>query len=300
MDTDKNLGKNIRAIRRAYGESLEALGHALDMEKEKSKSAVAYYETGKRHLKPEALSKIAKHYMVTVDELVNSNFSWIHPVKINTNLFFDNINTILPIFSTKEAEMDHSFQKALSAHQQLFDLLRIKGVAVLTEDLIEQAVNEYTTAIEHEQLRDLSMINLFGIFLFVLLIFVTTSHIFDFDENSGEINNAVVSYFMEQDPRVWYQLTGIQQSDIAAIEEAGRSLIDKFDLDELFYDLRCLKESKYKKLHDAAEYYYALFYMWGIIPNNLSFESNRLIGREILTMQANLGNKYSRRFLTLK
>jgi len=77
MDRAQRLGKNIRCIRVAYGESQEKLGEAIGVEK----NTVSYYENGKREPNKDILRAIAVHYMVSVEELLTGDFSSLEKIR---------------------------------------------------------------------------------------------------------------------------------------------------------------------------------------------------------------------------
>ena len=58
MSSLERLGANIRSLRKAYGETQEELGAALNVEK----NTVSYYENGKRESNKDMLTEIAKHF----------------------------------------------------------------------------------------------------------------------------------------------------------------------------------------------------------------------------------------------
>ena len=61
------LGKNIKHMRKQYGETLEELGYSLNM----AKSTVSGYERGDREPNSDTLKEISQHYGKTVDEMLN-------------------------------------------------------------------------------------------------------------------------------------------------------------------------------------------------------------------------------------
>lgn len=64
------LGLNIRSLRKAYGETQEELGVALNVEK----NTVSYYENGKREPNKDMIAEIAKHYDSGIEA---SQTAWI-------------------------------------------------------------------------------------------------------------------------------------------------------------------------------------------------------------------------------
>ena len=83
MSDTKRIGKNIRVLRKAYGETQEALGVVLNVEK----NTISNYENG-REPNREILAAIAKYYMVSVEELVSCDLSEIGKITVDNNVFF--------------------------------------------------------------------------------------------------------------------------------------------------------------------------------------------------------------------
>ena len=92
------LGKNIRSLRNAYGETLEQLGEAIHA----AKNTVSNYETGKRKLGRETIIAISRHYMISVEELMNSDLTSIPKPAFDKDAFWKNIDIIFPIVSSKK------------------------------------------------------------------------------------------------------------------------------------------------------------------------------------------------------
>ena len=65
------LSKNIKSLRKYMGETQEDLAYSIGLD---SKSAVANWESGANQPSPENLKKIATHYRVTVDQLLEGDF----------------------------------------------------------------------------------------------------------------------------------------------------------------------------------------------------------------------------------
>lgn len=81
--SNSQLGKNIKYLRTAYGETQLDLALAVGLD---SPNAIANYENGGRTPKPDIRKKIAIHYRITEDELIHSDFSGL---KVPTNLLND-------------------------------------------------------------------------------------------------------------------------------------------------------------------------------------------------------------------
>lgn len=66
------LSKNIKSLRKYTGETQEDLAYSIGLD---SKSAVANWESGANKPSPDNLKKIAAHYRVTVDQLLEDDLS---------------------------------------------------------------------------------------------------------------------------------------------------------------------------------------------------------------------------------
>lgn len=118
MSTNERIGKNIKAVRKAYGDTQEELAFKLNM----SKSAIANYETRKRMVPYDVLNKIAEYYLVPTDILMYSDLDNLKSVNINTDKIPYLIEAIFPIGYTDVAMTNENFEMAYELHK----LLRLK------------------------------------------------------------------------------------------------------------------------------------------------------------------------------
>lgn len=70
MSNLERLGANIRSLRKAYGETQEELGAALDVEK----STVSNYEKGNREPNKDMLTKIGSSAFISVWSFLISRY----------------------------------------------------------------------------------------------------------------------------------------------------------------------------------------------------------------------------------
>lgn len=236
--------------------------------------------------------------MVPVDILLGSEASEAWTPKILLRFLWDNIKIVLPIFNCKSVKNDQ-FQSAVTAHLQFYDLLQKKGYSSFSEEHSATVWEGYMPFYEDENLRDLATANSLGLLFLNLRFYVTAPQLFRFNENSGLINNVLISSAMSNDSALQHQLTGLQESDFDDIKKCGEEFLKYLDIDELYEELRHLKKSEFTKLRDIADYYSALLYDWGIIQVDVSYETKNLIGQAMLRTQANLGNYYSKRYLDI-
>lgn len=208
MNNDNKLGRNLRYLRNAHGETLETLGGIINM----GKSAIGNYENG-RNIRIDTLQKIADHFMVTISDLISCDYSKIGDYDINPNFLWDNIFHIFPMFTSAKAKQNIRFHTAYSSHTKLFALLKQNGFKSFSEDLLNQSFCEYQLTKDDNSVGNISLINALGLKLLVLLFFVTVPQFFISDEEGGLVDNVLVTRLRKENPALSSQLTGLQESD---------------------------------------------------------------------------------------
>ena len=168
MNMTNRLGANIRALRKAYGETQEQLGEVLHIEK----NTVSSYENGNREPGRKMIHDIAKHFMISVDDLLHGDYSLLGKIQLDQNVFWKNINTILPVVCSGKALRNPHFFKAYEAHRALFDELR--RVSPDKFDNYNICLIEYQEVLEDDEIKPIAAANLIGI-LYLLLLIMKTS-----------------------------------------------------------------------------------------------------------------------------
>ena len=79
MNEIERIGRNIRQLRLAFGETKEQLGWAIGVEK----NTISQYEKGKRVLSKDLLKTIGVHFGVSIEELINCDFSRIEKITMD-------------------------------------------------------------------------------------------------------------------------------------------------------------------------------------------------------------------------
>ena len=141
------LGKNIRDLRKAYGETQLQLLLSLGV-KGCTAATISQYESGDRVPKRDILLKIAKHYLITENELLNGDFSHL---KIDMNApvgekeYADLMcRKFIPLIESEEALKNENFSKAYEMHKSIYQSI-LDGVNYNQEDL-EQCLSLYEKA----------------------------------------------------------------------------------------------------------------------------------------------------------
>lgn len=283
------LGTNIKSLRNAYGETQEELGTAIFVEK----NTISSYETGTREPKKDTLSAIARHFMVSVEELLYSDLSDIGKIKIDNFALWKNMNIVLPLVVSKAAMKNDHFVKAYSLHKNFYE--RMKQISLEDVDRIDAGIDhgidvcfeEYMEAYEDETIEEAAA-NLIALWYLFLMMIKNTSTI------------------MKEKPAALMQVVARDQKAKKIIENPNPTLekdtqealkdLDDPEFDEMMSELKItLKKSA--RWSDLADYYLALQYVWNLVDNDLTADYNRRVGFEMLKTLISVENMYAARYL---
>lgn len=282
------LGKNIRGLRKATGETQLNLALAIGAS---GPNVISQYESGERMPERDYLLKIAKHFRITENELLHGNFENFKNI---TKAPIDNpsfniamMEKMFPLICTDEALQNQNFKKAYQIHAELLSQLH-QGLEVETEK-IEPCMELYKAARE-EGLVEAAANHLWWLmFIGFLTVLLTPRLLESFDMVDTE--NLTIKDF----------LGGILPSyDEDSTEEDFDTSADRHEFLEenevdIIVDIFHLRKSKiYAELGD---FYLALRHKFSLLSNTLSPEMNSAVGDEMLLTFKLLGNKYCDAFL---
>ena len=289
MDKNNNrLGLNIRSLRKAYGETQEELAFAIG---ESGKTTISNYEVGSRIPQREVLRKIAKHYHITEEELLNGDYSQMKKV-FNINIFDVEhgktmIEKTFPIISSENAMVNEKFKKAYKIHMELYDaMLYEKNV---TAERIDECIKLYKVASD-EGLIEATANHLWWMSFWDFIYNFITPEMLDFLENtSGKkltTKNFLKSgYLLSFDEEI-ENTNELSKEDMEEIAEREANM---------YIDIYFLKKSS--EYSDLGDYYLALKYIFGRGTSTLSKEMSRVLGCELMDTYSMLRNKYAMNFL---
>lgn len=287
-NTDNRLGLNIRGLRKAYGETQEDLAFAIG---ESGKTTISNYEVGSRVPQREVLRKIAKHYHITEEELLNGDYSEMK-IMFDVNIFdIENgknmIDKTFPIILSENAMMNGNFKKAYELHMELYDeMLYERNVS---EEKIEECVKLYEAASNEDVIE--ATANHLGWMAFWDFIYnFITPEMLDFLENTSESNLTTKNFL-----KLGYLLSFEEE-----VENTNK--LSKEDMEEIaereanmYVDIYLLKKSS--EYSDLGDYYLALKYIFGRATSTLSKEMSKALGSELMKTYSMLRNKYAMNFL---
>ena len=168
MDRTEQLGKNIKCLRLAFGETQEQLGAAIMVEK----NTISSYERGRTEPSKEVLSLIAAHYMISVEELMSAKFYDVGKVQIkDKKIIFRNLDVFFPVALTDDSLKNEHFKKAYYTHMEMLDLLKEENLAGFEK--IDICVNEYMDAYKDSVSKEEAAVNLIGFGYLFFWIFRT-------------------------------------------------------------------------------------------------------------------------------
>lgn len=280
MNEIQRLGKNIKALRNAHGESQEKLAEAIYVEK----TAISNYESGRRVPDKNIIASIAKYYMVSIEELLYSDLSGLGSIAVNPDILWKHIDIVFPIICSEIALENNYFKQAFNLHKEVFE--QLKNLNLDNIDKFSDCVDKYYEAFNETTSKSESAGNILGILYFFSLImqipkFFEDKHalFIKLGENNREIQE------MAENP-----------NDVFSEAEKSFFNIEEFleILDEL---LPILKKSA--KWSELADYYLALRYIFALVDNDLSIEINKRIGVEFLSSFAFVENHYAINYLKL-
>lgn len=279
------LGKNIRSLRKAYGETQEQLGQAIGGYE---KNAISYYENGQREPSKDIIAKIAQHYLVSIDELLNSDLTSIGTIIVNKDTFWNNIDYIFPIIASERALKDGNFKKAHDAHRALYDELRRLNVDGIDDRIWDECFDGYLEAVDDESIKAEAAASILAmLFLTMGLVRVWPSYMSN--------KPAALMQIASKDEKVRKMVENADPSvlsDAIALQDDMNSDDMKEFMTEMLIDVK-----RSCNWSDLADYYLALRYVWNLVDNDLGLCINSRIGYEMMRSFVLVENPYAARYL---
>ena len=284
------LGSNIKALRKSLGETQSDLLFAIGLEGS-SPSTISQYETGDRIPERDTLIKIAKHYRITEDELINGDFS--HIKNISNNIANDKerskemLDRFFPLISSESALDNVHFKAGYKIHIELYEDL-VNGID-FDEAKVEKCLESYEKAKDDGIIEACANILWWNMLIAFSFSFITPALYENpsvFRKEKLTIKEAIKNGFLpsfEAEPTE--RESELAKTRMEFIEESQVQMIVNI------YKLK--HNETYSNLGD---YYLALRHKFGLLSNSLSFEMNSAIGDEMLFDFSLMDNPYAKRF----
>ena len=272
------LSNNIKSLRKSMGETQEDLAYSLDLN---SKSAIANWESGENRPSPDNIKRLADHYRVTVDQLLNDdlciNFSVIDFLSsLNDNETYDFLHSfvcLFPIVNFKdEDELYPRLVDAKIFHKKFHECVKNKDETSF--DYLEKAMRIYG---EFEENKDCvsADANALGLLLLFIMIVKTNTEFEGLAEVYGIRNKnkrkKEIKRFISED----YLCKNVDISDTL------RSILSEDYYKDILELIMTLKGNK--RLFQLGDYYHCLIYIFDVVDNELSTGMNQQIGFALLS-----------------
>ena len=271
----ENISKNIIALKKKYKEKQIDVAEAVDI----PESTYSEYINLKREPTKENISKLAKHYHVSEDSLVDTDLTIIYENNSMydiLNKIFNNTKILFPIIEI-ECIDDPVFLKAKDLHNKL---LLLHDNSIKIADVIRLYFDSYEKYNNHDSRANILMLLLIEKSNMLIDndvdLFADMYDIFDKHELELIIKDAFLKRFDED----------FDKSDFNIDNQL---LLDRIDtlMNNFFNDL--VKIDIYREF---LEYYLMLQYLLGIGNTDLSLETNGLIAGELIRNLTLLNNRY--------
>lgn len=282
-----NLGQNIRSLRKAFGETQLDLALAIGAN---GSNLISQYESGERIPERDNLLKIAKHYRITENKLLNCNYENMrHLAHIpvgDMEYSLEMFRKMFPFVCTPEALQDQDFDKAHVIHNRMIDALK-EGYGfdqVPVEECIELYKKAGKNGIVEATVNHLSWLMFLGFFtVFFTPRLLETLDLVDINNATiKDVIGGILPTFDEPGSENEFDIS----SDLA-------EFLDECEVD-ILYDIMLLRKST--DYSDLGDFYLALRYKLGLLRNSLSIEMNSAVGDELLLTFSLMGNKYCKVF----
>lgn len=284
-----HLGKNIRSLRKIFGETQLDLALAIGA---KGSSLISQYEAGKRMPRRDYLLKIAKHFKIPENELLYGNFEPIEQIPnipLGDSAFnIAILEKMFPLICTDKALKNQNFRSAYKIHTELLSQLR-QGLEFEAEK-IEPCIEMYKTAREEGAVEAAANHLWWLMFLGYVTVILTPRmlEILDIiDPKNLTIKDILGALLPSYDEDSTEDNFDTNANRIEFLEANEHDII--IDI----YRLR-----KLKAYADLGDFYLALRHKYSLLTNALSMEMNNAVGDEMLLTFSLFGNKYCRDFLS--
>ncbi len=282
MIEKSKIAKNIKDVRRAFGEKQKELANAINV----SENTISMYESGDRLPSIEKLQAIAYHYGFPMDRLMEDDFSWMDFKKINISRdkILDFFNVIFPIVISESAEKDPHFLKGYEHTQKILEMIKNPYDGHLGK--FERAMTEYEKSLGEYPENTESAVNWLSL-TFLMYSLLPNESIIKMEEalynNKFSYKDFVKNYMLKNPTMISQEYTNDRKTFIKDTDEMISVL------------LRIIKHSvTYAYL---ADYFLALRYLMGMKDNGYGDELNKTIGADMMNSFAEMGNQQALSFI---
>lgn len=277
MSTEPSrLGRNIKDLRKAHGETQQELGRFLNVED----NTISMYENGKRQPDLETLQKIAVRYGRPLDEFVRADFSSLDLTKValTWESIASSFEIMFPIACSDEALKDPSFAEGYNITNRI--LAEIKQGGTVARSLFEKAIDAYAKSLDESETEE-SAVNILWL-IYILFSLLP-------DEHSVKMGEAIL-YGKASGSK--FIKSYLLNKNISDTDNEANKKSYSHDMNGCIVEcMRVLKSSS--EYANLADYYLALRYVIGMVDTGFGQDLNKAIGMEMMLSFLSLGNPYA-------
>ena len=280
-----NLINNIGYLMNAYKETQMDLAYSIGLN---SPNSISNYLNGTRYPKKEIREKIARHYHITEEKLMYSDFVGLDfdVDQLTDAERMKEMSLILyPIVCTEKALEDSYFKTGYEAHMRAIDAM--KNGKEYSEEDYDICINSYAESYDKNSTPE-SIANILWWYLIIEMANKKQKLLEGVKAlNQKKIKNKefLKIYHLED-------CSEDLETDMLETDDKG----DLRELDETIINL--IKELKqYIDFSPLADYYIALRYVSECVFNDLTEAMNKSIGEEMMSVLVRLGNEYAIKYL---
>lgn len=290
MNKDLRLADNLRYLRESYGEAQLDVALAIGVEK----NTISNYECGIRSPKPDTLKKLARHFLISVEDLLKNDYSNLPRREPNPKALNQSYEVMFPIVSSDEALQDSAFRKGVQAHKAFYTYCRSENRdedqgGALLDEIIERYIEAMDGPAEKEAIANwISVWFLihFAIFAVPDVVDAEAAPIELLRKKNQKFDHDIYDFLEEREDDPDWDKDIAEFIDLSTDPETQEMLTES---------LKILRGSE--EYRDVADFFLAMQYFCGVVRSGLSAEINRRVGLEMMDAFAKMGNPMARRFL---
>lgn len=283
------FANNLKHLRKIFGETQDDLAELIFT----GKSTISNYENSTRFPEENVLNKIAKHYQVTLEQLLYSDLTDIPSyLDIITNIDEEAIilfNRIIPLFKLKDSLTSKEYKEAFELHMKL-----MRGSLAERETVnISFLIDVYVEAIGNYD-KPIFLLNYLSLLFTCCIDYCSVPDIETIDSEQ------VKSFFKTKERSKLEVRKQLSYIGLLGHDEFGNEIVrsestNEWD-EEILLVIEKLKNTQYS---DVAYYYFALRYIYNIANSGHDKAINQLIGIALFTDLIKINNKYAKRYLAI-
>lgn len=273
----ERVATNIRALRKAHGESQAELGAVLGVQN----NTISVYENGNHEPGIDAILAIADHYMVSVDELLKHDFGDMERIRCDdNNMLNNNLEKLFPIIKPTGI-FDGSMDRAIRIHTAMYERARENDYSCFYN--IESCLRHYSKAYESELNRVEAAANYLSLYYLFKVLIGFCKIITNYKSLSKQLE--------KMDIKIYRQIKNLQDHPEYSDEiEECIGLFDEALVEKMQEDVSS------SSLSNLLYYYVALEFFSGSVDNGRDRKTNMTTGLEMLKSYIFIGNTYAMRF----